>query len=198
MTSTPRLLAVAGSLRKASFNRKLIHTLADGARDAGAAVTMLDLREHTLPIYDGDIEAAGMPDAVRSLQSLLAEHDGLLIATPEYNGAYPALIKNTLDWISRPLDDGVSGTTLFDGKVAGLCSASPGGLGGLRALIALRDALAKLGMWVAPSQVAVGRAGDAFDDQGQLTDSRQRSAVQRVGAEVANASRALRGAKSDQ
>jgi len=192
MTTSPRLLAFAGSLRKDSFNRKLIQTLAEGAREAGAKVTLLELRDHALPLYDGDIEAAGMPNAVRTLQSMMAEHDGLLIATPEYNGAYPALIKNTLDWISRPLDDGKPGTTLFDGKVAGLCSASPGGLGGLRALIALRDALAKLGMWVAPSQVAVGRAGDVFDEQGKLTDERQRNAVHRVGAEVTTATRRMR------
>ncbi|MCC5870612.1 MAG: NAD(P)H-dependent oxidoreductase [Gammaproteobacteria bacterium] len=192
MTTSPRLLAFAGSLRKDSFNRKLIQTLAEGAREAGAKVTLLELRDHALPLYDGDIEAAGMPNAVRTLQSMMAEHDGLLIATPEYNGAYPALIKNTLDWISRPLDDGKAGTTLFAGKIAGLCSASPGGLGGLRALLTLRDALAKLGMWVAPSQVAVGRAGEVFDDQGNLTDERQRSAVQRVGAEVTTATRRMR------
>lgn len=192
MTTSPRLLAFAGSLRKDSFNRKLIRTLAEGADGAGAEVTLLELREHALPIYDGDIEAAGMPEAVRALQSMMANHDGLLIATPEYNGAYPALIKNTLDWISRPLDDGTPGTKLFEGKVAGLCSASPGGLGGLRALIALRDALAKLGMWVAPSQVAVGLAGDAFDEQERLTDERQRAAVQRVGAEVTTAIRRMR------
>ena len=196
MTSSPRLLAFAGSLRKGSFNRRLIGNLAEGARDAGATVTMIDLHDHALPIYDGDIESASMPEAVRALQSLMADHDGLLIATPEYNGSYPALIKNTLDWISRPLANGTSGTALFDHKVAGLCSASPGALGGLRALIALRDALAKLGMWVAPSQVAVGRAGEAFDEHGQLTDARQRSAVHRVGAEVTSATRALRGATS--
>ena len=192
MTPSPRLLAFAGSLRRDSFNRKLIGTLAEGAREAGAEVTLLDLREHALPIYDGDIEASGMPDAVRGLQSMLADTDGLLIATPEYNGAYPALIKNTLDWISRPLADATPGTALFEGKIAGICSASPGGLGGLRALITLRDALAKLGMWVAPSQVAVSRAGDAFDEEGRLANERQRSAVQRVGAEVAQAARRMR------
>ncbi len=196
MSTSPRLLAFSGSLRKDSLNRKLIRTLAEGARDAGAEVTLLELGEYALPIYDGDIEAAGMPDAVRALQSIMADHDGLLIATPEYNGDYPALIKNTLDWISRPLPDGTAGTRLLAGKVVGLCSASPGALGGLRSLISLRDALAKLGMWVAPSQVAVGRANEAFDDAGRLTDARQRSAVQRVGAEVVHATRALRGATS--
>ncbi len=191
MTADVRLLAFAGSLRRESFNRRLIRTLARGAGEAGAAVMLIDLRDYLLPVYDGDLEAEGMPDAVRELQTLMAAHDGLLIATPEYNGSMPALVKNTLDWISRPLPDGRSGTALFRGKVAGICSASPGALGGIRSLIVLRDALAKLGLWVAPSQVAVGRADGAFDDAGEMTDARQRSAVMAVGAEVVAAAAAF-------
>ena len=83
----PRLLAFAGSLREASYNRRLIPVLAEGARIAGAQVSLIELRDFPLPVYDGDIEAAGMPDNVRKLQQLLREHDGLLISTPEYNGA---------------------------------------------------------------------------------------------------------------
>lgn len=191
MTADVRLLAFAGSLRRESFNRRLVRTLVRGAEDAGAAVTLIDLRDYPLPVYDGDLETEGMPEAVRALQSLLAAQDGLLIATPEYNGSMPALVKNTLDWISRPLPDGRSGTTLFRGKVAGICSASPGALGGIRSLIVLRDALAKLGLWVAPSQVAVGRADSAFDEAGEITDARQRSAVMAVGAEVVAAAGAF-------
>ena len=97
----PRLLAFAGSLREASYNRRLIPVLAEGAGTAGAQVSLIELRDFPLPVYDGDIEAAGMPDNVRLLQQLLREHDGLLISTPEYNGSMPALVKNTLDWISR-------------------------------------------------------------------------------------------------
>jgi chromate reductase, NAD(P)H dehydrogenase (quinone) len=192
MEGPVRLLAFAGSLRRESFNRRLVRTLVQGAEQAGAEVTLLDLREHALPVYDGDIEAAGMPEAVRALQALLAGHDGLLISTPEYNGSMPALVKNTLDWISRPLADGRSGTTLFRGKPAGICSASPGPLGGIRSLIVLRDALGKLGLWVAPSQVAVGRADSAFDGEGRLIDERQRGSVMAVGAEVARLAGVLR------
>lgn len=186
-----RLLAFAGSLRQESYNRRLVRTLVEGAEQAGAEVTLLDLREHALPVYDGDIEAEGMPEAVRVLQRLLAEHHGLLISTPEYNGSMPALVKNTLDWISRPMADGRSGTTLFRGKPAGICSASPGPLGGIRSLIVLRDALGKLGLWVAPSQVAVGRADSAFDADGRLVDERQRSSVLAVAAEVVRLAVAL-------
>ncbi|MHC9086582.1 NADPH-dependent FMN reductase [Luteimonas sp. RIT-PG2_3] len=182
---SPRLLAFAGSLRSASFNRRLIPILADGARAAGAVVTLIDLRDYALPVYDGDVEAAGMPAAVLALQQLLGEHDGLLISTPEYNGSMPALVKNTLDWISRPMADGRSGTLLFKGKVAGIVSASPGPLGGLRSLLVLRDALSKFGLLVVPEQVAVGTAAERLPDTGVLTDERMKASVLAVGAAVA-------------
>lgn len=192
MSDPVRLLAFAGSLRSASLNRKLIRVLGVAAREAGAEVTLADLREFALPVYDGDIEAAGMPEAVRRLQALMREHDGVLVSTPEYNGSMPALVKNTLDWISRPLEDGRSGTTLFRGKVAGLCSASPGPLGGLRSLIVLRDALAKLGLWVAPTQFALARADAAFDAEGSLLDPKQLASVKAVAADAVRGARAFR------
>ncbi|MGL6290982.1 MAG: NADPH-dependent FMN reductase [Silanimonas sp.] len=193
MPETARLLAFAGSLRRESFNRKLLLTLARGAEDAGAEVDRIDLREFSLPVYDAEIEAEGMPAAVRALQARMAACAGLLIATPEYNGSMPALVKNTLDWMSRAQADGRPGTALFNGKVAGICSASPGALGGLRSLLVTRDALSKLGLWVAPSQVAVGRADAAFDAPGELVDERQRKAVLAVGAEVARAAARFAG-----
>ena len=107
--AVPHLLAFAGSLRQGSHNRRLIHVLAEGAREAGAEVTLIELRDFPLPIYDGDIEADGMPGPVRELQALMAAHEGLLVSTPEYNGSMPALVKNTLDWISRPTTAGGSG-----------------------------------------------------------------------------------------
>ncbi len=181
----PRLLAFAGSLREASYNRRLVPVLAAGAEAAGATVTLLELRDFPLPVYDGDIEAVGMPGNVRRLQALLGEHDGLLVSTPEYNGSMPALVKNTLDWISRPMEDGRSGTALFAGKVAGIVSASPGPLGGLRSLLVLRDALAKLGLLVVPQQVAVGQAAERLPARGVLDDARLRESVHAVGAAVA-------------
>lgn len=194
MTPPIRLLAFAGSLRAGSFNRRLIHTLAAGATRAGAQVDLIELRDIPLPIYDGDIEAAGMPENVHLLQARLAAADGLLIATPEYNGSMPALLKNTLDWMSRAQADGSDGTRLFAGKVAGISSASPGGLGGLRSLLVLRDALSKFGMWVCPAQVAVGGAGTAFAEDGTLIDERRRAQVEGVGEQTARAAAALRAA----
>ena len=185
MAATPRLLAFAGSLREGSYNRRLIPVLAEGARAAGAQVTLIELRDYPLPVYDGDIEAAGMPPQARQLQQLMREHDGLLISTPEYNGSIPALVKNILDWISRPMEDGRMGTALFQDKVAGMVSASPSALGGLRSLLVLRDALAKLGLVVVPQQVAVGQVADKLVATGQLKDDKQRAAVHAVGAAVA-------------
>lgn len=192
MTVPIRLLAFAGSLRSGSFNRRLIHTLARGATQAGAEVDLIELRDFPLPVYDGDIELDGVPENVRALQAKLAAVDGLLIATPEYNGSMPALVKNTLDWISRPQLDGSDGTRLFSGKVAGICSASPGALGGLRSLLVLRDTLSKLGLWVCPAQVAVGGAGTAFAEDGTLIDERRRAQVEGVGEQVARAAAAWR------
>lgn len=169
-TQPKKLLAFAGSLRADSFNKKLIACVAKEAEKAGAEVTLLDLNDFPLPIYNGDIEEEGMPAKVRELQDILASHDGLLISTPEYNGAVPALVKNTLDWLTREQANGDSGIELFKGKVVGIVSASPGGLGGLRSLLLLRDQLAKLSMWVAPAQFALGKAHEAFDDNGALKD----------------------------
>lgn len=191
--SPPRLLAFAGSLRNGSYNRRLIPVLAEGARAAGAEVTLIELRDYALPIYDGDIEAAAMPDAARALQALMSEHDGLLISTPEYNGSMPALVKNTLDWISRPLPDGRSGTTLFTDKVAGIVAASPGALGGLRSLLVLRDALAKLGLIVVPQQAAVSHAADKLPESGVLTDDKAREGVHKVAAAVVRQLAVYRG-----
>lgn len=182
---SPRLLAFAGSLRQASYNRRLVPVLAEGARLAGARVELIDLRDFPLPVYDGDLEAAGMPGEVRALQALMDGHDGLLVSTPEYNGSIPALVKNTLDWISRPTAAGTPGTALFRGKPAGIVSASPGALGGLRSLLVLRDALAKLGMLVVPEQAAVGNAAERLPEGGGLADERSRAAVHAVGASVA-------------
>jgi NAD(P)H-dependent FMN reductase len=186
-----RLLAFAGSLRRASFNRRLLGEMADGARAAGAEVDVIDLRELRLPLYDAETEAAGMPDAARALQQRLGACQGLLLATPEYNGSPPALVKNTLDWISRPQADGRDGVVLFRGKVAGICSASPGPMGGIRSLLVLRELLARFGLWVVPQQVAVGRAEAAFDGEGRLVDARQRQAVHAVAAECARAATLL-------
>ena len=133
MDREPRVLAFAGSARVDSYNSKLVKVAAEGARDAGAEVTLVDLRDFPLPLFDQDLEAeGGLPDNARELKEIMLKHDGLLIAAPEYNSSITPLLKNTIDWVSRP-GDGEKGLIAYEGKVAAIMSASPGGLGGLRA-----------------------------------------------------------------
>ncbi|MCP3728536.1 NAD(P)H-dependent oxidoreductase [Paraburkholderia sp. CNPSo 3272] len=178
-----RILTISGSSRRDSLNQKLVDVAAVGARGAGAEVTEARLANYDLPVYDSDFEVErGIPEAVRVLQELFARHDALLIATPEYNGGYTALLKNTLDWISRPRADGSSGVSLFAGKTAALVSASPGQLGGVRSQIGMRAVLEKLGTLVIPEAFALSAAHQAFDDEGKLKDKNVELAVSGVGA----------------
>lgn len=184
-TAQPRILAFAGSTRKDSFNKRLIRVGVEGARSTGADVTLIDLADYPLPLYDGDLESEhGLPDHARTLKDLFLEHDGLLISAPEYNSSITGVLKNTIDWVSRPVE-GEAPLECFDGKVAGLMAASPGGLGGLRGLVHLRAILGNIKVIVLPEQQAVARAGEAFNDNGDLIDDKQRDAVQAIGRRVA-------------
>lgn len=177
-----RILAISGSSRRESLNQKLLNIAAQGARDAGAEVTTAKLADFEMPIYDGDLEAVrGLPAGARELQALIDAHQALLIATPEYNGGYTALLKNAIDWISRPRSDGASGVALVAGKAAALVSASPGQLGGLRSQAGMRTVLDKLGMLVIPQGFALSNAHEAFDAQGQLKDPNAAWVVSAVG-----------------
>jgi chromate reductase len=180
---TPTILAFSGSARRDSLNRKLLDVAIGGASDAGAEVTSINLLDYKLPIYDGDWEAEhGLPAGARALQALVAEHEGLLIATPEHNGGYTALLKNTIDWLSRPDGAVTAGPPAIAGKIAALISASPGLLGGTRSQIALQMSLHKLGVMVIPATFALGAAHAAFEFQGGLKDPKVDVAVRGVGA----------------
>lgn len=182
----PRILAFSGSSRAASLNGRLLDTAVRGAREAGADVTLVLLRDYQLPLYDGDLEdAQGLPPGARALQDLVAGHHGLLIATPEYNGGYTALLKNTIDWLSRPDRTRPAGPSPFAGKAAALVSASPGLLGGTRSQIALQMVLHKLGTVVIPAAFALGTAHQAFGEDGRLLDEKVDMAVRGVGAALA-------------
>ena len=182
-----KILAFAGSARKESVNKKLIQIVAEGARKAGAEVTVIDLRDYELPLYDGDLEdASGLPENARKLKKLFLEHDGLLLACPEYNSSITPLLKNTIDWVSRKEKEDEPMLVCFTGKVAGLVSAAPGALGGLRGLVTVRMLLGNIGVLVVPNQMAVSKAYSAFNDEGAMVDARQQAAVESVGAEVAH------------
>lgn len=181
----PKILAFAGSLRKGSFNKMLVKIAADGARKAGAEVTFIDLRELPLPVFDEDLEKEqGTPHNAKRLKQFFMEHQGLLIASPEYNSSVSAALKNAIDWVSRPVQ-GEPPLAAFDGKVASIMAASPGALGGLRGLVTLRSILGNIRVIVLPEQVAVVKAHEAFNAQGSLNDARQAAAVEKLGANVA-------------
>lgn len=182
-----KLLIFAGSTRTQSFNRRLAKVAADLARQAGAEVTLLELSSLDIPLYNADLEARGTPPDVIRLKEILFDHPGWIICSPEYNGSYTALLKNTLDWASSPVQSDPNwhqGTKAFTGKVVGLLSASPGALGGLRSLSHLVPMLLNLQCWVAPQQFALGQAGSAFDADGQLLLDQQRAGIQSVVKQV--------------
>ncbi|MDP2065281.1 MAG: NAD(P)H-dependent oxidoreductase [Burkholderiaceae bacterium] len=182
-----KLLVFAGSTRQHSFNRRLAAQAATVARDAGAEVTHLELADFNIPLYNADLEAQGTPPDVLRLKALLYAHPAWIVCSPEYNGSYTALLKNTLDWASSPVKGHAewgSGTRPFVGKVVGLLSASPGALGGLRSLEHLAPLLLNLQCWLAPRNFALGRAGEAFDAGGQLVNEASRHSVQAVVEQV--------------
>lgn len=186
---TARILAFAGSARRDSLNKKLARVAADAAREAGAEVTLADLDDYPMPVYHGDLEAAqGMPENGVKLRALFLAHDALLIASPENNGSVSALLKNTIDWLSRDVGDGKgdnSGLAPYRGKTAALLAASPGAFGGVLGLSHLRPILAKLGVNVLGTQVNLARAHEAFDEQGALKSEAVREHVRRLASELA-------------
>lgn len=189
----PRVLAFAGSTRRDSFNRRLVQIAAAGAREAGADVTSFDLGDYRLPVFDQDEEAAGgKPDHVKALKTLMIDHDAFLIAAPEYNSSITGVLKNTIDWVSRPDDGDAMPLPAFRGKVVTLMSASPGALGGLRGLVHLRSILGNLGCIVLPDQVAVPEAHEAFDGDGALVDPRQHQRILGLGKTLAAMASKLR------
>jgi len=181
--ATPKILALAGSTRTGSFNKKLIHLAAEAARSAGAEVTLVDLRDFQLPLFDGDLEdAEGLPENAKKLKALMREHDGFMIASPEYNSSISGVLKNSIDWASRAETDDEPPLVAFRGKTAALMSASPGALGGLRGLVTLRSILGNIGIIVLPDQVAIPKAYEAFDDTGKLKEDRVAKQVTGVAA----------------
>ncbi len=162
----PRLMAMAGSMREASVNRRLLKAAARMAEREGAEVETVDLRDLDLPPYDGDAEAAGgLPPGAERLKAAISAADGLLLVTPEYNHSIPGTFKNALDWASR------GGGRVYEGKAVALMGASPGAYGAVRAILHLRQVLAAVGAWTVPGMVALPRAADAVDEQGDLKDA---------------------------
>lgn len=189
----PKILAFSGSSRKDSYNKKLVKIVATVAEESGAKITLIDLRELPMPIFDEDIETSlGMPENARVFKQHMIDSDGILISSPEYNSGYSGLIKNCIDWASRKESPEEIPLEAFKGKLVSLMSTSLGTLGGLRGLVPLRMLLGNLGMIVLPGQVAVGDAMKAFDDSGQLVDEKQNKAVINLGTTIVETINAMK------
>lgn len=176
-----RFLCISGSLRADSFNTRLLgvaRSLLDGTGRETEVLSAEDLR--ALPLMDQDLEAReGLPEAAMRLKRAFDAADGVLIACPEYNGSITPLLKNIIDWVSRP-DEELPAARCFGGKPMALIAASPGGLGGMRGLRHVREILGNLGAVVVPAQLALPAAGDAFDDSGLLREAKRQQALAAV------------------
>lgn len=187
-----RVLVIPGSTRDGSFNRKLAHIGKAALQRSGADVSLLDLRELALPLYDGDLEArAGLPEGAVHLRELLKGNDALMFASPEYNGSLSGVLKNALDWASRP-HAGEPGGLPYQGKVAALMAASPGALGGLRALQHLRQVLQSLSVLVVSEQFALSKAGEAFAADGSLKEPRQLETIESIARRLVDVTERLK------
>jgi chromate reductase, NAD(P)H dehydrogenase (quinone) len=170
--SSLKILAIPGSLRRASFNRSLARAAAELA-PAGASVEIADLRD--LPLYDDDVNAAGTPPAVEALKQRIAGADAVFIATPEYNYSVPGVLKNAIDWTSRGPNQP------WKGKPVAIAGASPGGFGTVRAQMALREILVCLDAEVVRKpELYVSRAQDKFDAEGRMADGPTRETLRKL------------------
>lgn len=180
-----KILAFSGSSRKESYNKMLLKHAVEGAEKAGAEVTVIDFKDYVLPVYEGDLEQReGLPEKVKELKELFLTHGAFLIASPENNSMFSALIKNTIDWVSRPATKDEPFLHCFIGKKAALVSASVGYLGGSRGLIALASFLRNIMVDVLPEQIFVPIASDAFEG-GKLKDPQKIQQTEAVGAALA-------------
>ena len=183
MTRSPKILAFAGSLREHALSKRVLKIAIKGAEKAGAEVTYVDLRDYPMPIYNLDEhEKNGFDEKALAFQALLTQHDGFLIASPEYNGSLPAALKNAIDWASRPSDK-YPRSAVFSGKFAAMMSSSPGSLGGVRSLSHLRGVLTSISVNVLPQEIAVPFAeGKFIGNDEEMIDEIMKARLEELGA----------------
>lgn len=189
-----KLLVLSGSARHDSYNLKLAALAAAHAESRGVEVDLVPADAMRLPIFDQDHEAReGLPPEAKALKDRFLAADALVFACPEYNSSITPLLKNAIDWVSRSESDDEPSLAAYRGKVAGLLSASPGGFGGMRGLVHVRAILGNIGVLVVPTQLSVPKAYEAFDGDGQLTDTGKRKSLASVVDEVIRVTQALAG-----
>lgn len=195
MTTTAKLLFFAGSQRAGSYNKQLSRLSQHIAEANGISSTFVDLADYPMPLYDGDLEATeGTPENSRKLLAIFKEHQGIMIACPEYNSSITPVLKNTLDWMSRGKFDDAQAMQVFKTRVFALSAVSPGGMGGLRGLNTVRQVLELgLGALVLPTQFAVPRAAEAFDDHGHLKNKDSQEQLKSLIQNLARAAHVLHG-----
>jgi NAD(P)H-dependent FMN reductase len=177
----PKILVFAGSIRTGAYSGKTADAATKELALQGAEVTRISLADYPLPIMDQDLEVEkGVPENAFKLARLIASHDGLLIASPEYNSSIPPLLKNTIDWVSRIHKDGGRPFKPYAGKIAALCSSSDGNFAGARGLYHLRSVLMNCGVEIITPQCSVPRAQEAFDEDGQFKDAHLRHRMETV------------------
>jgi chromate reductase, NAD(P)H dehydrogenase (quinone) len=183
-----KILAFSGSLRVGSYNQKLVKIAASAARDAGAEVTLITLRDFPLPLFDEDLEAEqGKPESAKQLKALFLSHDALLIASPEYNSMITGALKNAIDWVSRTDAEDEPPLAALAGKTAAILSASPGGYGGARSLGFLRPFLGNVKITVLQEEFSLPKAHEAFAEDGSLLSSEHAAKVSAIGWKLAGA-----------
>ena len=195
MTQPLPLLFLAGSAREKSLNKMLAMLAAEIAKANGVAATFVDLADYPMPIYDGDIETNdGVPDNAKKLHAVFSAHGGIFVASPEYNAGVSPLLKNALDWVSRVRIDGEAALQVYKTRVFMLASASPGGFGGMRGLIVLRQTLSLgLSALVMPDQFIIAKAHEAFDEHGRLSDPAQLERLKDMVQKLSHSAKALHG-----
>src|SRR3954462_7219338 len=167
--SALKILVIPGSLRSGSLNAKLAAVAAHALAREGSEITRISLSDFPLPIYDGDLQAkSGVPKNAVNLKRMMSAHHGVLIVTPEYNSAVPALVKNTIDWVTRVQDAHETRGQVFRERPFAIAAASENRLGGTRSLSALRLILAACHATVIPNQLALSFASEAYDDMDRL------------------------------
>ncbi|WOH36666.1 NAD(P)H-dependent oxidoreductase [Thalassotalea fonticola] len=179
-----KILAFSGSARKNSFNQQLVSIAARGAQADGAEVTVINLKNFPMPIFNQDDETEqGMPEIAQQFKKLVSEHDALLIASPEYNSSCSPLLINAITWASRANTPDEVPLSAFQGKYATIMAASPAALGGLRGLVTLRMLFSNIDVTVLPKQIAIAHAYSAFE-QGKLIDEIKHNQVREMGAKL--------------
>ena len=175
---TAKILFLAGSSRTASTNKAVAKKARDIASEHDIEATFIDLKDFDMPLYNGDLEAAsGLPENAIKLKDLFIAHDAIFISSPEYNSGYTPLLKNSLDWISRPHEENETPLSAYKDKIAAIVAISTGGFGGMRGLVQLRMLLGNIQVTVIPQQLAIPFSTKVLDDEGNFIDESKVSAL---------------------